>query len=78
METNFTISLDSIAEANAFANMIAHFKSEIDMSSGRYVVNAKSIMGIFSLDLTQPLTLTVHGDDELEEITSAVAPYLKK
>ena len=78
METNFTISLDSIAEVNAFANMIAHFKSEIDMPSGRYVVNAKSIMGIFSLDLTQPLTLTVHGDDELEEITSAVAPYLKK
>lgn len=78
MKTNFTISLDSIAEVNAFANMIAHFKSEIDMSSGRYVVNAKSIMGIFSLDLTQPLTLTVHGGDELEEITSAVAPYLKK
>ena len=54
METNFTISLDSIAEVNAFANMIAHFTSEIDLSSGRYIVNAKSIMGIFSLDLTQP------------------------
>ena len=78
METNFTISLDSIAEVNAFANMIAHFTSEIDMSSGRYVVNAKSIMGIFSLDLTQPLTLTVHGNDELDEITAALAPYSKK
>lgn len=78
MEANFTISLDSIAQVNAFANMIAHFQSEIDLSSGRYIVNAKSIMGIFSLDLTQPLTLTVHGDEELEEITSAVAPYLKK
>ena len=76
METNFTISLDSIAEVNAFANMIAHFTSEIDMSSGRYVVNAKSIMGIFSLDLTQPLT--VHGNDELDEITAAIAPYIKK
>lgn len=78
MEAKFTISLDSIAQVNAFANMIAHFQSEIDLSSGRYIVNAKSIMGIFSLDLTQPLTLTVHGDEELEEITSAVAPYLKK
>lgn len=78
METNFTISLDSIAEVNAFANMIAHFTSEIDMSSGRYVVNAKSIMGIFSLDLTHPLTLTVHGNDELDEITAAIAPYIKK
>lgn len=78
METTFTISLDSIAQVNAFANMIAHFKSEIDLSSGRYIVNAKSIMGIFSLDLTRPLTLTVHGNEELEEINSAVTPYLKK
>ena len=78
METTFTISLDSIAQVNAFASMIAHFKSEIDLSSGRYIVNAKSIMGIFSLDLTRPLTLTVHGDEELEEIKSAVTPYLKK
>lgn len=78
METNFTISLDSIAEVNAFANMIAHFTSEIDLSSGRYIVNAKSIMGIFSLDLAQPLTLTVHGNDEIDEITEAIAPYIKK
>ena len=77
MDTNFIISLDSIADVNAFANTIAHFKSEIDLSSGRYIVNA-SIMGIFSLDLTRPLTLTVHGKDELEEISSAIAPYLKK
>lgn len=77
METTFTISLDSIAQVNAFASMIAHFKSEIDLSSGRYIVNAKSIMGIFSLDLTRPLTLTVHGAEELEEIKSAVTPYLK-
>lgn len=78
MDTNFIISLDSIADVNAFANTIAHFKSEIDLSSGRYIVNAKSIMGIFSLDLTRPLTLTVHGKDELEEISSVIAPYLKK
>jgi len=35
-------------------------------------------MGIFSLDLTQPLTLTVHGNDEIDEITEAIAPYIKK
>ena len=38
MDTNFIISLDSIADVNAFANTIAHFKSEIDLSSGRYIV----------------------------------------
>ena len=67
MDTNFIISLDSIADVNAFANTIAHFKSEIDLSSGRYIVNAKSIMGIFSLDLTRPLTLTVHGKENLKK-----------
>ena len=63
MDTNFIISLDSIADVNAFANTIAHFKSEIDLSSGRYIVNAKSIMGIFSLDLSKPIKVDVHSDD---------------
>ena len=76
METNFTISLDSIAEVNAFANMIAHFTSEIDMSSGRYVVNAKSIMGIFSLDISKPIDLNIHNADNLDEIMEQLQPYL--
>ena len=37
MDTNFIISLESIADVNAFANTIAHFKSEIDLSSGRHI-----------------------------------------
>ena len=71
MDTNFIISLDSIADVNAFANTIAHFKSEIDLSSGRYIVNAKSIMGIFSLDLSKGMTVCVHApeaDEFLQEI----------
>ena len=77
METNFTISLDSIAEVNAFANMIAHFTSEIDLSSGRYIVNAKSIMGIFSLDLSKPIDLNVHADgDALQTVLDVLAPYI--
>lgn len=76
METTFKISLDSITEVNDFANMIAHFHSETDLSSGRYIVNAKSIMGVFSLDLTKPLTLIVHGSDEIDEIKKALKPFL--
>ena len=76
METNFTISLDSIAEVNAFANMIAHFTSEIDLSSGRYIVNAKSIMGIFSLDISKPIDLNIHNADNLDEIMEQLQPYL--
>jgi len=76
VETNFTISLDSIAEVNAFANMIAHFTSEIDLSSGRYIVNAKSIMGIFSLDISKPIDLNIHNADNLDEIMEQLQPYL--
>ena len=76
METNFTISLDSIAEVNAFANMIAHFTSEIDLSSGRYIVNAKSIMGIFSLDLSKPIDLNIHSENNVDEILAKLAPFI--
>ena len=75
MDTNFIISLDSIADVNAFANTIAHFKSEIDLSSGRYIVNAKSIMGIFSLDLSKPLVLNAGTDDE-QKIKETFADFI--
>jgi phosphocarrier protein HPr len=72
------ISLNSIGKVKSFVNTISQFEYDFDLISGRYVIDAKSIMGIFSLDLTRPLTLTVHGKDELEEISSAITPYLKK
>ena len=72
------ISLNSIDKVKAFVNEISKFDCDFDLVSGRYVIDAKSIMGIFSLDLTQPLTLTVHGNDEIDEITEAIAPYIKK
>lgn len=77
MDTNFIISLDSIADVNAFANTIAHFKSEIDLSSGRYIVNAKSIMGIFSLDLSKPINLNIHAEGSaLDAILAVVQAYV--
>lgn len=78
MDTNFIISLDSIADVNAFANTIAHFNSEIDLSSGRYIVNAKSIMGIFSLDLSKPIDLNIHADGNVDEILTALDAYIIK
>ena len=72
------ISLNSIDKVKSFVNDITKFDYDFDLVSGRYVIDAKSIMGIFSLDLTQPLTLTVHGNDEIDEITEAIAPYIKK
>lgn len=72
----YKILLDSIDSVKDFVNLINRFKSEIDLASGRYVVDAKSIMGIFSLELSKPLLVTVYGDDELDEIESALQPFI--
>ena len=57
------ISLNSIDKVKSFVNDIARFDAEFDLVSGRYVIDAKSIMGIFSLDLSKPITLNAHTDD---------------
>ncbi len=71
----YSIYLDTIARVKNFVNLVNRFDHDFDLCAGRYVVDAKSIMGIFSLDLEAPLTLQVHGafSEELEE---ALAGYL--
>ena len=70
------ISLNSIDKVKAFVNEVTKYDAEFDLVSGRYVIDAKSIMGIFSLDLSKPITLSVHSDTETEEILEALKPYL--
>ena len=53
------------------------FTVEIDLISGRYVVDAKSIMGIFSLDLTQPINVEAHGG-ECEDLLAELDPFIQK
>ena len=65
------ISLNSIDKVKSFVNDLAKFDVDFDLVSGRYVIGAKSIMGIFSLDLSKPITLEVysdHCDDLMEEL----------
>lgn len=57
------ISLNSIDKVKSFVNDITKFDSDFDLVSGRYVIDAKSIMGIFSLDLSKPIDVQVHSDD---------------
>ncbi len=59
----FTVVLKSISDVKTFVNVVTKYDFEIDLTSGRYVVDAKSIMGIFSLDLTQPIKVEAHSDD---------------
>ena len=72
------ISLNSIDKVKSFVNELVHFSDvDFDLVSGRYVIDAKSIMGIFSLDLSKPIDLNIHADDgEMEDILSHLAPYI--
>ena len=71
------ISLNSIDKVKTFVNDISQFNYDFDLVSGRYVIDAKSIMGIFSLDLSRPIDLTIHTDGEdLEKILKVIDPYM--
>ena len=70
------ISLNSIDKVKAFVNEISKFDCDFDLVSGRYVIDAKSIMGIFSLDLSKPIDLAIHTEDNLNEILEALEPYI--
>ncbi|MBR2191027.1 MAG: HPr family phosphocarrier protein [Eubacterium sp.] len=71
-----TINLSSIDKVKSFVNDIAKFDSDFDLVSGRYVIDAKSIMGIFSLDLSKPIELNIHSEDNIDEVMEVLAPYL--
>ena len=72
------ISLNSIDKVKSFVNELVRYSDVyFDLVSGRYVIDAKSIMGIFSLDLSKPIDLNIHADDgEMEDILSHLAPYI--
>ena len=71
------ISLNSIDKVKSFVNDISKFDFDFDMVSGRYVIDAKSIMGIFSLDLSKPIELNIHSEGEaLEAVMKVLQPYL--
>ena len=58
------VSLNSIDKVKQFVNDINRYNYDFDLVSGRYVIDAKSIMGIFSLDLSQPIDLNIHAEGE--------------
>jgi len=60
---SFNIMLKSINDVKDFVNIVNKYDFDVDLTSGRYVVDAKSIMGIFSLDLSKPIKVEVYADD---------------
>ncbi|MEI3176760.1 MAG: HPr family phosphocarrier protein [Lachnospiraceae bacterium] len=72
------ISLNSIDKVKSFVNDLTKYDYDFDLVSGRYVIDAKSIMGIFSLDLSKPIDLNIHADDNMDAIMETLKPYLIK
>ncbi|NBK92392.1 HPr family phosphocarrier protein [bacterium 1XD21-13] len=70
------ICLNSIEKVKSFVNDITRFDVDFDLVSGRYVIDAKSIMGIFSLDLSKPIDLNIHAEEELESVLNTLEPYI--
>ena len=71
------ISLNSIDKVKAFVNEISKFDCDFDLVSGRYVIDAKSIMGLFSLDLSKPINLNIHAEGAaLDAILAVVQAYV--
>ena len=70
------ISLNSIDKVKSFVNDLTKFDTDFDLISGRYVIDAKSIMGIFSLDLSKPIDLNIHSETQVDEILTVLAPYI--
>ena len=70
------ISLNSIDKVKSFVNDLTKFDTDFDLISGRYVIDAKYIMGIFSLDLSRPIDLNIHAEGDAEEILTVLAPYI--
>ena len=69
------IKLSLVENVNNFVNIVTRYPFEMDLRVGRHVVDAKSILGIFSLDLSKPITLEIYSD-ECEALLEDIKPFL--
>lgn len=68
------IKLSLAENVKEFVNIVASYPFDIDLRAGRHVVDAKSILGIFSLDLSKPITMEVYSDN-CDELIEKVKPF---
>ena len=66
MRTKITITLNDFIRIKNFSRAVVKFESDIDLIKGRYIIDAKSTIGIFTLDLSSPVDVVIHSDDEDE------------
>lgn len=77
MTREVKISLGSVEKVKKFVSTINQFDIDIDLISGRYVIDAKSILGIFSIDLSNPVVLRMNIDEEKRiEIMESIKEFI--
>ncbi len=66
MNKRLTLSLNDFTKARKFINEVSNFVSDVDVIRDRYIIDGKSTIGIFTLDLSKPVDVEIHSDDEYE------------
>ena len=70
------IRINTIEDVKNFVTTVTKCNYDVDIVSGRYAIDAKSIMGIFSLDLSKPIDLNIHAENDVDSILSTLSPYI--
>ncbi len=78
MKNKFTVKLNTIDRVKEFSKIVSNIEPDLDIIVGRYVIDAKSIMGIFSIDLSREVVLVIHSENESEcaEITEKLKKFI--
>ncbi len=72
--TSVMIRLSLVENVNRFVNIVSRYPYDMDLRSGRHVVDAKSILGIFALDLSKPVTLEIYSKS-CEALLKEIEPF---
>lgn len=79
MDKKVTIQINTIEKVKQFVNIISKYENDAELQSQRYIVDAKSIMGIFSLDLSKNITLVIReGNNDTEKIVKDLEEFIVK
>lgn len=72
------LNLNTIDKVKRFSNIVLTYESDIDAIRGRYIIDAKSIIGLFTIDLSKPVEIKIHSQDaeELERFENDMKPFL--
>lgn len=71
-----TIKLSTISDIREFVSHVTLYDGDVDLSSGRYVVDGKSIMGIFSLDLLKPIDMSISNDANADALIENIKKFI--